>query len=203
MSPLREILGEVAGVPQILRKAGRRLAAPSERGATPAPTQPLGCRAASCTPGRGEKPSPAKTLGKDIIPVPSGITFLQRNGGCCSNIAKESFFFFLLLSLSLFFFFLTNCSKEFLKKQISIQNIWSFPYSEHNCQKRPPGDKEASPWGKRGDVSPTDSKARLEVLEVGAASNCHSSRRAAPSSLQASALKTSREQIIHFFSRIW
>lgn len=200
MSPLHAVVGEVAGVPQIPRKAGRRLAARSERGATPAPTQPLGCRATSCTPGRGEKPSPAKTLGKDIIPVPSGITFLQRNGGCCSNIAKESFFFFCSLSL---FFFLTNCCKEFLKKQISIQNIWSFPYSERNCQKRPPGDREASPWGKRGDVSPTDSKARLEVLEVGAASDCHSSRRAAPSSLQASALQTSREQIIHFFSCIW
>lgn len=200
MSPLRAVLGKVAGVLPIPRKAGRRVAARSEPGASPAPTQPHGC-GASCTPGRGEKSSPGKTLGKDIIPVPSGITFLQRNGGCCSNIAKESFF--PLLSLFFSFFFLTNCCKEFLKKQISVQNIWSFPYSERNCQKCPPGDREASPWGKRGDVSLTEGKARLEVLELGAASDCHSSLRAAPSSRQASALQTSREQIIRFFSRIW
>lgn len=85
-----------------------------------APSTPGACGLPS---GWGEKSIRVESLEENIIPFPSGITFLQRSGGSCSNIAKGFHFCFVGLFLWFWVFFppsnyfsLTNFCRGFLKK---------------------------------------------------------------------------------------
>lgn len=99
MAPLGAVCGDVA---RVTRRARTWVTHLSKQGMTPAPVWPVhcpDCGVAPHTPGAHslpsgwrEKSSLVKSLEVNIIPFPSGITFLQRSGGCCSNIAKESLF---------------------------------------------------------------------------------------------------------------